>query len=83
MGEPFGGLSDLGQLGGDAFEEVLGPSSTIGQDDRRFPARALGEVVIVDVGDKVSIGLITLAVQEMGVGDLVMMQKASAGNAAE
>jgi hypothetical protein len=68
---------------GDAFEEVLGPSSTIGQDDRRFPARALGEVVIVDVGDKVSIGLITLAVQEMGVGDLVMMQKASAGNAAE
>ena len=51
-------------------------TGNIGQDDRRFPARALGEVVIVEVGDKISIGLITLAVQEMGVGDIVMMQKA-------
>jgi hypothetical protein len=45
-----------------------------GQDDRRFPAHAIGEIVIVDVGRSVSIGLVTLAVQEMGVGDLVMMQ---------
>ena len=60
---------------GDAYEDVMGPSSMIGQDDRRFPARALGEVVIVDVGKNVSIGLITLSVQEMGIGDLVMMQK--------
>lgn len=49
--------------------------STVGQDDRRFPARALGEVVIVQVGDKVSVALVTLAVQEMSVGDIVMMQK--------
>jgi hypothetical protein len=49
--------------------------STVGQDDRRFPARALGEVVIVQVGDKVSVALVTLAVQEMSVGDNVMMQK--------
>lgn len=49
--------------------------STVGQDDRRFPARALGEVVIVQVGDKVSVALVTLAVQEMAVGDIVMMQK--------
>lgn len=45
-----------------------------GQDDSRFPARALGEVVIVEVGEKISIGLVTLSVQEMGVGDSVMMQ---------
>lgn len=45
-----------------------------GQDDQRFPARALGEVVIVEVGDKISIALVTLSVQEMGVGDSVMMQ---------
>jgi hypothetical protein len=50
--------------------------STIGQDDRRFPARALGEVVIVEVGDNISIALVTLSVQEMGIGDIVMMQKA-------
>ena len=29
--------------------------NTIGQDDRRFPARALGEVVIVEVGEKISV----------------------------
>lgn len=49
--------------------------STVGQDDRRFPARALGEVVVVEVGEKVSVALVTLAVQEMSVGDIVMMQK--------
>ena len=49
--------------------------STIGQDDRRFPARALGEVVIVEVGDNISIALVTLSVKEMGIGDIVMMQK--------
>src|SRR4029079_12239374 len=50
-------------------------SSNIGQDDRRFPARAVGEVVIVDVGQKISVGLVTLAVQELGIGDLVVQQK--------
>lgn len=58
---------------GDALPPTM--SKETGKDDRRFPARALGEVVIVDVGEKVSIGLVTLSVQEMGVGDLVMMQK--------
>lgn len=59
---------------GDAYPSQM--SSQVGKDDRRFPARALGEVVIVEVGDKVSIGLVTLSVQEMSIGDLVMMQKA-------
>lgn len=57
---------------GDALPEKM--SQQVGNDDRRFPARALGEVVIVEVGDNISIGLVTLAVQEMSVGDLVMMQ---------
>ena len=48
-----------------------------GQDDRRFPARALGEIVIVEVGEKISIGLVTLSVQEMSIGDLAMMQKST------
>ena len=58
---------------GDAYPEKM--SNEVGADDRRFPARALGEVVVVEVGDNISIGLVTLAVQEMSVGDLVMMQK--------
>src|SRR5262249_29165992 len=47
-----------------------------GQDDRRFPTRTLGEVVVVEVGDKMSVGLVTLSVQEIDVGDLVVMQAA-------
>ncbi|HEY5923347.1 MAG TPA: LysM peptidoglycan-binding domain-containing protein [Kofleriaceae bacterium] len=58
---------------GDAKPPVV--KDTVGQDDRAFPARSLGEVVIVEVGDKISIGLVTLSVQEMSVGDIVMMQK--------
>jgi hypothetical protein len=57
---------------GDAYPKNM--HNQVGQDDRQFPARALGEIVLVDVGDKISIGLVTLAVQEMSVGDLVMMQ---------
>jgi hypothetical protein len=57
---------------GDAYPKNM--NSQVGQDDRRFPARALGEIVIVDVGENISIGLVTLAVQEMSVGDIVMMQ---------
>ncbi len=61
---------------GDALIQHMEPGSGVGQNDARFPARAIGEIVIVDVGKKVSIGLVTLAVQEMGVGDQVMMQAA-------
>jgi len=60
---------------GDAFPKIM--STQAGQDDRKFPARALGEIVIVDIGDKISIGLVTLAVQEMSVDDIVMMQAAA------
>ncbi len=59
---------------GDALPPKM--SDHIGQDDRRFPARALGEIVIVEVGENVSIGLVTLSVQEMAIGDTAMMQKA-------
>ena len=57
---------------GDALPTRMNPQT--GQDDRQFPARALGQIVIVDVGDRISVGLVTLAVQEMNIGDLVTMQ---------
>ncbi|HEX3483015.1 MAG TPA: LysM peptidoglycan-binding domain-containing protein [Kofleriaceae bacterium] len=57
---------------GDALPSRMNEQT--GQDDRKFPARALGEIVLVDVGDRISVGLVTLAVQEMNIGDLVMMQ---------
>lgn len=59
---------------GDAYPRQM--DNEVGQDDRKFPARALGEIVIVEVGDNISVGLVTLSIQEMSVGDIVMMQKA-------
>jgi hypothetical protein len=59
---------------GDAHVDTA--KTPVGQNDDRFPARALGEVVVVDVGEDISIGLVTLSVQEMGIGDLVLMQEA-------
>ena len=62
------------------------PDGVIGQDDRDFPARALGRVILLDVGKDLSIGLVDRAVEEMGVGDLVIMRKelgASAGASAD
>jgi hypothetical protein len=58
---------------GDAKPDIMDREA--GQDNRKFPARALGQIVIVEVGKNISIGLVTLSVQEMSVGDLVMMQK--------
>lgn len=60
---------------GDAFSDDTRPEELVGQDDRAFPARALGQVVVVQVGETLSVGLIDRAVEEMGVGDLVMMRK--------
>ncbi len=59
---------------GDAFDPSARPE-VVGQDDRVFPARALGQVVVVQVGDSLSVGLVDRSVEEMGVGDLVMMRK--------
>jgi hypothetical protein len=60
---------------GDAYDDIMEPDSGVGQDDRRFPARALGEVIIVQTGKHASVGLVTLSLQELGVGDLVLMRK--------
>lgn len=60
---------------GDALEEVGGSVSNKGQDDRRFPARAIGEVTVVQAGKSSAVCLVTLSVQEIEVGDLVLMRK--------
>jgi hypothetical protein len=49
-------------------------SDPIGQDDPRFPARVIGQVMVIEVGEAVSVALVTLSNREMGVGDLVVMQ---------
>jgi hypothetical protein len=61
---------------GDALS-VQNPDPLVGQDDRRFPARAIGEIMIVEAGKRVSTALVTLALREFGVGDGVMMRKST------
>ena len=59
---------------GDAMPSA-DPDSLIGQDDRRFPARELGTIVLIEVGKKLSVGLVDRSYEEMSVGDLVMARK--------
>jgi hypothetical protein len=62
---------------GDAYVDLGGSPTSTGQDDRRFPARAIGEVIVVQVGVDTSLALVTISTQEIGVGDLVLMRKGS------
>jgi len=59
---------------GDAMPDLL--DRRVGDDDGRFPAYAIGEMLIVDTGEYTSVGLVTLSVQEFEVGDHVLMRKA-------
>lgn len=49
--------------------------SEVGKDDDRFPAYAIAEILIVDVGDTTALGMVTLSLQESEVGDRVLMQQ--------
>lgn len=62
---------------GDAYINLGGTRDSTGQDDRRFPARAIGEVIVVQVGNDTSLALVTISTQEIGVGDMVLMRKSN------
>jgi hypothetical protein len=57
---------------GDAFGDTTRPEELVGQDDRAFPARALGQVVVVQVALDRGPGR---PLSGRDVGDLVMMRK--------
>lgn len=61
---------------GDAYSDVMTPGKSMGVDDGRFPDRAIGEILIVQVGKRASAALVTLGLQEIGVGERVLMRKA-------
>lgn len=60
---------------GDAFSAASNQAKLVGQNDGAFPDRTLGEIVLVQVDDFMSVGLVTLSIEEMGVGDRVIMRK--------
>ena len=60
---------------GDAYDPDTDTEGTVGQNNQRYPTRTLGEIALIQVDEKLSVGLVTLAIEEMGVGDRVMMRK--------
>jgi len=63
---------------GDAYPDMGGRVSNSGLDDRSYPARAIGEITVVQAGETTSVGLVTLAMKEIERGDMVLMRKARA-----
>ncbi|MEM9489042.1 MAG: LysM peptidoglycan-binding domain-containing protein, partial [Myxococcota bacterium] len=61
---------------GDALEDRMSASHNVGQDDRRFPSRAVGEITVVQRGKRASVALVTLSLRAIGIGDKVLMRKA-------
>ncbi len=59
---------------GDAYPDMAGPRSRVGQDDRDYPSRSIGRCIVADVGRTASSCLVIASDQEFEVGDLVMMQ---------
>ncbi len=62
---------------GDAWSEVMGPGQNTGQNDSRYPNRAIGELIVVQVGENQSIALVKNAIKEAGIGDIVVMRKSN------
>jgi hypothetical protein len=63
---------------GDAYEAVMGPYSNIGKNDKRYPARSIGEILIIQTGARTSIAVVARSERELGVGDRVLMNRARA-----
>lgn len=59
---------------GDGHLGWMGGRDAVGQDDERFPSRIVGEIRVVDVAEDTSLGWVTSAAVEVGVGDHVMMR---------
>lgn len=60
---------------GDAYKKVMRPSGNVGQDDDDYPARAIGEIIVVQTGKSASLGFVTFSIQEFEPGDRVYMRK--------
>jgi hypothetical protein len=58
---------------GDAYQKVMGPRTNIGKNDTRYPARSIGEVLVVQTGKRNAIAVVTRSDKEFGVGDHVLM----------
>jgi hypothetical protein len=65
---------------GDALPEMGGKPHNAGQNDEDYPARAIGEIMIAQAGEHTSVGLVTISVREIEIGDMVLMRKGNGGS---
>jgi LysM domain len=61
---------------GDAYEVVMQPQGNIGKNDQRFPARSVGEILVVQTGKRSAVAVVVQSDRELGVGDRVLMSRA-------
>jgi hypothetical protein len=60
---------------GDAYPENMSPPGGIGQNDRRYPARLVGELVVVQTGRHSAIAVVVRSDKELGVGDRARLSR--------
>lgn len=60
---------------GDAYKAVMGPGNSEGQDDGDYPARAIGEILVLQTGEQACLGIVSFSIHEFGIGDRVIMRK--------
>ncbi len=60
---------------GDAYQRVLSPGDNVGQKDKDYPARAIGEIIVLQTGEQACLGVVSFSVHEFGIGDRVFMRK--------
>jgi hypothetical protein len=60
---------------GDGYSKVMRPGTNVGQDDDEYPARAIGEILVLQTGAKACLGVVTFSIHEFGIGDRVFMRK--------
>tara|TARA_R110002096_G_scaffold350395_2_gene543488 strand:- start:61967 stop:63205 length:1239 start_codon:yes stop_codon:yes gene_type:complete len=60
---------------GDAYRRVLAPGDNVGQADDEYPARAIGEIIVLQTGEQACLGVVSFSIHEFGIGDRVFMRK--------
>ncbi|HTE52445.1 MAG TPA: LysM domain-containing protein [Kofleriaceae bacterium] len=60
---------------GDGYQPVMSRPSGIGQNDERYPARAVGEILVVETGKHSAVGIVLGSDKELGIGDRALLSR--------
>ena len=59
---------------GDAYVELTSTDNTVGQLDKRFPSRVIGEIRVIQVSENTAFGWVTRSIHEIERGDRVILR---------